>query len=267
LATIVLMGGARLATDGSVGVVVWGAPMALAGVCPNQALALILLGVVGLANTVVDVATFTLLQRAVPDHVLARVFGVLQSVLLGTTGLGSVIAAALVSGLGARAALIAAGAFLPLVAILTYPRLRAIDEAAAPPPADRAQLLRDIPIFAPLSPPILEHLVGRLSPVSARAGDEIVREGEPGDRFYIISSGEVEVHVNGRPVRREGRGGYFGEIALLRDVPRTATVSADTDVELFALDRDDFLPAITGHADSAEAAEAVVGSRLGISTV
>jgi MFS family permease len=267
LATIVLIGRSRLATDFGVGVVLWGAPIALAGVWPNQALALILLGVVGLANTVVDVATFTLLQRAVPDHVLARVFGVLQSVLLGTTGLGSVIAAALVSGLGARAALIAAGAFLPVVAILTYPRLRAIDEAAAPPPADRAQLLRDIPIFAPLSPPILEHLVGRLSPASARAGDEIVREGEPGDRFYIVSSGEVEVHVNGRPVRREGRGGYFGEIALLRDVPRTATVSAHTDVELFALDRDDFLPAVTGHADSAEAADAVVGSRLGISTV
>jgi CRP-like cAMP-binding protein len=103
--------------------------------------------------------------------------------------------------------------------------------------------------------------------VRARAGEEIIRRGDHGDRFYVVGSGEVEVLLDGQQPRREGPGSYFGEIALLRDVPRTATVQAATDVELFALDRDDFLPAVTGHAGSSEAAEAVIGSRLGISTV
>jgi CRP-like cAMP-binding protein len=103
--------------------------------------------------------------------------------------------------------------------------------------------------------------------VRARQGEEIIRVGDHGDRFYVVGSGEIEIVLDGGTPRREGSGAYFGEIALLRDVPRTATVRAATDVELFALDRDDFLPAVTGHAGSAEAAEAVIGSRLGISTV
>jgi CRP-like cAMP-binding protein len=114
---------------------------------------------------------------------------------------------------------------------------------------------------------VLEQLAARLSPVHARAGDEIIRAGDHGDRFYVVDAGEVEVLVDGKPPRREGAGEYFGEIALLKDVPRTATVRAATDADLFALDRDDFLPAVTGHAASAQAAEAVIGSRLGVSTV
>ena len=94
-----------------------------------------------------------------------------------------------------------------------------------------------------------------------------MRQGDPGDRFYVIASGEVEVSVDGRPQATQGPGEHFGEIALLRDVPRTATVTARTDAELYALERDDFLAAVTGHSASAEAAEAVVGARLGVSPV
>jgi CRP-like cAMP-binding protein len=114
---------------------------------------------------------------------------------------------------------------------------------------------------------VLEQLAARLMPVHAAAGEQIIRAGDHGDRFYVVDAGEVEIVLDGEPPRRESAGAYFGEIALLRDVPRTATVRAATDVELFALDRDHFLPAVTGHAGSSEAAEAVVGSRLGISTV
>jgi CRP-like cAMP-binding protein len=114
---------------------------------------------------------------------------------------------------------------------------------------------------------VLEQLAARLTPVHAREGDEIIRAGDHGDRFYVVDSGEVDVVLDGQPARREGPESYFGEIALLRDVPRTATVRAASDVHLFALDRDDFLPAVTGHAGSAQAAEAVIGSRLGVSTV
>jgi CRP-like cAMP-binding protein len=114
---------------------------------------------------------------------------------------------------------------------------------------------------------VLEQLAARLTPLHAGAGQEIIRVGDHGDRFYVVDTGEVEILVEGEPPRREGAGSYFGEIALLRDVPRTATVRAASEADLYALDRDDFLPAITGHAGSAQAADAVIGSRLGVSTV
>ena len=263
-ATIIIVGRSRLATDFGVGVVLWGLPLALIGIWPSEWLALLMLGVVGVANTVVDVAAFTLLQRAVPDEVLARVFGVLQSVLLGTIGIGSILASGLVSVFGARTTLIVAGAFLPAVALLTYRRLLAIDRAATGPAPERVRLLQANPIFAPLPLATIEWLSSRLIPVHLAAGATLFRQGEHGDRFYLIDQGELEVLVDGAPPKVEGPGGSLGEIALLRDIPRTATVRARTDADLYALERDDFLGAVTGHAGSAEAAEAVVGARLGV---
>ena len=157
------------------------------------------------------------------------------------------------------------GSLLPILAVLTRASLVRLDVEPGDP--HRLALLEAIPIFSPLSPPVLERLAAQLTPVHASAGDEIIRLGDHGDRFYVVDKGEVEIVVDGAPPRREGAGEYFGEIALLRDVPRTATVRAATDVSLFALDRDDFLPAVTGHAGSAQAADAVIGSRLGVSTV
>ena len=266
VATIIIVGRSRLATDFGVGVVLWGLPLVLIGIWPNQWLALLMLGVIGIANTVVDVAAFTLLQRAVPDEVLARVFGVLQSVLLGTIGIGSVIASVLVSALGARTALIVAGAFLPAVALLTYRRLLAIDREATGPPPERVRLLQGSPIFAPLPLATIEWLTSRLLPVHLEAGSTLFRQGEHGDRFYLIDQGELEVLIDGASPKVEGPGGSLGEIALLRDIPRTATVRARTDADLYALERDDFLGAVTGHPGSAEAAEAVVGAHLGVAT-
>ena len=266
LATILIVNRSRLATDFGVGVVLWGLPIALIGIWPNQWLALTMLGVVGIANTIVDVAAFTLLQRAVPDEVLARVFGVLQSVLLGTIGLGSVLASVMVSILGARTALVVAGAFLPTVALIAYRRLVAIDRAVAGPSPERVDLLQANPIFAPLPLPALERLGSRLIPLHVDAGATLFRQGDHGDRFYLVEVGELEVSIDGVPAKVEGPGGSLGEIALLRDIPRTATVQARTDADLYALEREDFLGAVTGHAGSKEAAEAVVGSHLGVAT-
>ena len=118
-------------------------------------------------------------------------------------------------------------------------------------------------IFEPLPRQKTEFLARRLVPVHVAAGDEVFREGDHGDRFYVVAEGTVEVFVDGQ-AKLEGPGGWFGEIALVRDVPRTATVRARTDAELLALERDDFLAAVTGYDPSREAAESVVAERLGV---
>lgn len=262
---LALVGRRRLAGDFGLGILLWGVPLALIGVWPNPVVAFVLLGVLGLGNTLVDVSGLTLLQRTADDKVLARVFGVLESLLIGTIGLGAIIAPLLIEGIGIRGALIATGAFLPVLAALFWRRLAEIDaEARAPGP--ELELLRAIQIFSPLGQSALERLTRRLARVEFEPGTEIIRQGDSGDRFYIVESGEVEVLHDGGRINTLGPGGYFGEIALLRDVPRTASVRALTDVVAFALEREDFLGAVTASPPSARAADAVVGARLGTSS-
>jgi len=262
LVMLTLIGTSRLAAVFRLGILLWGVPLVLLGIWPSVAAAVILLGVLGVGNTLVDVAGLTLLQRAAPDEVRARVFGVLESVFLGTIAIGAILAPLLTSALGARGALIAAGGGLSVLVLLLWRPLSAADVTAAAPESTLT-LLRGIPIFAPLPPVTLEQLASRLSRVRVPAGEVILREGDPGDRFYVIGEGEVEIALDGGPPKTLGRGAYFGEIALLRDVPRTATVTTRTEVELYVLERDVFIAAVTGHAPSAEAADAVIATRLG----
>ncbi|MBI4171370.1 MAG: cyclic nucleotide-binding domain-containing protein [Actinobacteria bacterium] len=246
----------RLAGDFATGLALFGGPLVLLAVWPEPAAALVLLVAVGVGNTLVDVSAVTLLQRAAPEEALARVFGLLESLLLAAIGLGALIAPGLVSALGARWALVACGALLPVLALLSWRRLARID-ARARVPGERLALLRGIPIFAPLPESVLERLASQLAEVRAPAGGAVVSAGEPGDLFYAIASGEVAVEG-----RRLGPGEFFGEIALLKDVPRTATVTAATDVALLTLEREEFIAAVTGHAESAAAADAIVAQRL-----
>jgi MFS family permease len=264
--SLMLVGRRRLAGMFGLAVAGTGGPMIFIAPHPSAAIAIVAFGLIGLSNIIEDVAGFTLLQRTIPPEVLARVFGVVHSLFFATIAVGAILAPRLIHLMGIRWSLVAVGAVLPILTVATRIPLVRLDDAAV----DRArqlELLQAIPIFSPLSAPVLEGLAARLAAVSVPAGEEIVRQGDPGDRFYVISSGEVDVSIDGRPQTAMGPSDHFGEIALLRDVPRTATVKARTDVELFALERDDFLAAVTGHAASAEAAEAVVGARLGMSTI
>jgi MFS family permease len=261
LAAFALVGRQRLASDFALGLVLWGIPIALIGLFPQPPMALFLLAVVGIGNTVVDVAALTLLQRTVPDEVLTRVFGVVQSVFIGTVGVGAILAPLAIEAVGIRWALVLTGALLPLSAALTWRRITALDADAIAPTRELA-ILRAIPLFKPLPASTIDQLASSLIPVTATAGAEIIREGEHGDRFYVVDSGEVEIVSEGRDRGTLGEGDHFGEIALLRDVPRTASVTAKTDVQLYALERDEFLSAVTGHPASAEAADAIVASRL-----
>ena len=145
---------------------------------------------------------------------------------------------------------------LPVLALLSRPRLRALDERTAAPTA--TGLLRGVPMLAGLPEPVLERLAREAVSVAFPAGSVVLREGDVGDRFYVVERGEVAILG-----RHFGPGEGFGEIALLRDVPRTATATAVTDVSLASLEREPFVAAVTGHAPSAATADAVVAARLG----
>ena len=257
-----LAGATRLSPPFMLGVVLWGAPLIVLGLTQSTVLALLVFALLGVGNSLVDVAAFTLVQRAVPDEVLARVFGVIQMLWLASVGIGAVAAPILISAVGVQTALVITGVALPALVLVLSPRLVRIDSAAEAPDEATLRLLGTTPIFAPLPGAALEHLASRLVPLRVEAGTLVVREGDAGDRFYIVVEGTLDVIQGGAHLTDLEAGGYFGEIALLRDVARTATVVAKTDAVLYALDRDDFLAAVTGHPQSAEAAETVMSARL-----
>ena len=239
-----LTGARRLSPAFLVGIVLIGVPLIVMGVWQELAVAVAALALMGIGSSLVDVAGLTLVQRAVPDDVLARVFGVIQMLWLASIGIGAAIVPALISWLGIETAFIAVGALLPLLVLLLGAQVARIDAEAAAPEAEELRILASVPIFAPLPGGSLEHVAGRLVPLRVDPGTVIVREGDSGDRFYIVAEGELEVTQDGVAVSELTHGGYFGEIALLRDVARTATVTARTDAVLYALDRDDFLAAV-----------------------
>jgi len=257
-----LTGVRRLSPPFLLGTLMWGLPLVVVGLWPETAVALVLFGLLGLGNSISDVAGLTIVQRAVPDDVLARVFGVIQMLWLAAIGIGAALAPLAIDRFGVENALIGTGVLMCILVLALWPRVARIDAAAPPPSPDELRVLGSVPIFAPLPGTSLEHLASRLVPLRLDPGTLIVREGDAGDRFYIVAEGTVEISEAGQPFSELTAGGYFGEIALLRDVPRTATVTAKTPVVLYALDREDFLAAVTSHAPSAQAAEDVVSSRL-----
>jgi MFS family permease len=253
------LGGRRLAVTFGLSLVFWGVPIMLMASWPNLVPAILLLAVVGAANSVEDVAVFTLLQRIVPNEILTRVLGVLWALAMGGVAVGSIAAPALVHGIGARAAFLVVGSLLPVLTLVTYSRLAEIDHAAAPAP--ELDLIEQVPMFAPLSIAAKERVAANLVPLSVQAGELVIRAGEVGDRFYIVGDGELDIFAEGLH-RTAQQADYFGEIALLRDVPRTATVKATVDSQLYALQRDDFLEAVTGVGAAHAAGHAVVKERL-----
>jgi CRP-like cAMP-binding protein len=167
-----------------------------------------------------------------------------------------------ISWIGIRGSLIVFGSLLPVVTVLLWARLRSIDSRSQIP-AGRIELLRANPIFAPLPPASIEHLAAKMIPVHVTAGEVVFRGGDAGDLFYIVENGRVAIRIDREKVVDAGPGEAFGEIALLRDVPRTATVVAVEDTDLLALERDEFIAAVTGYAPSREVADTVIAQRLG----
>jgi MFS family permease len=258
---ITLVVGRSLSAPFAVSLALWGLPILLLGVAPFGVVAFVALGVVGAANAALDVAGFTLLQRCVPNEVRGRVFGALEGVAALGIATGAALAPLLVELAGIGGALMIAGILLPLLAVATYPWLRRADAAAVVPHREVA-LLRQIPMFTPLPLTIIEQLAQSLEPVHYDTGDRIIEEGAPGDAFYVIAAGTVEIVHDKRRVATLGSGDGFGEIALLSDRPRTANVVATEPMEGYRLSREAFLEAVTGSSHSVIAADVLMTRRL-----
>jgi len=256
-----LAGRERLGPAFAVALAGWGAPIALMGIIPVPAVAILGMAAIGAANAVLDVSGFTLAQRTAPNSARVSLLGLIDGAANLGPAIGAAIAPILAEALGTRGALTATGLILPVAAIVIWPIVRRLDEGG-PAAIRRVELLRQQALFAPLSLATVEHLAGNLVPVMAEPGETLIEEGAPGDDYYLLDRGDVEIEQGGTIIARHGPGVGFGEIALLNDVPRTATVRATSEVAAFSLGRDPFLEAVTGHAQSREAAEHTAAEHL-----
>ncbi|MGY1668638.1 MFS transporter [Geodermatophilus sp. SYSU D00696] len=261
MASIGAAGSARLGTLFGAGIALWGLPLVLVGLLTGSYAAVGAFLVVGAANALVDVTGFTLLQRLVPDETLARVLALTEAVFSLALALGSLAVPVLASWLGGAWALVVVGCLLPLAVAARWAGLRATD-ADIGVRKDRIVLLRRVDMLRLLPVPAIEGLAQRLRRTSVRTGTDVFREGDPGDDFYVVESGSVAVVHDGHEVRRLGPGDAFGEIALLRAVPRTATVRALEDTELAALSGPDFVAAVTGFSATSSTADRLVSGYL-----
>jgi CRP-like cAMP-binding protein len=260
-ASVLLSGRPRLAPAILVGALITGVPVMALGIVPGLAVAAALLIGYGAGKGLVTVAGQTLLQRTVREDVSARVFGVQEGLIQAATAAGAALGPALVLALGTRGALVATGALLPLVALLSPRTLRRLDvRAVVPGPV--FTLLAGVPFLSVLPMRTLERLARVAAPASAAAGETVIRQGDPGDRYYVIVEGSARVEMGGQAARVLERGEGFGEIALLQGSPRTATVIALDELALVALDRDDFLAALMEAPPALEGAHLEAHDRL-----
>jgi MFS family permease len=258
---VALVGRARLGVPILAASVVLGGAVALVGLTSTLALVILLLALAGTGSVFVYIGVQTMTQRIAGAAVRNRVFGVYEALMQGSVAIGALAVPVLIGFAGTAGAFVIAGLLLPLVALLAGRSLLAADRTAVLR-VEELGLLRANPLFAPLSAPILESLSAALRPESYPAGQVILRQGDRGDRYFLLANGAARVEIDGRLVSTMGPGTGFGEIALLRDVPRTASVIAIDDVEVYSLAREPFLEALTGVPASRAAAEAVVEQRL-----
>jgi hypothetical protein len=259
-ASIVLASRRRLAVAIVASAAWFGVSGALYGVTTTVTVAVIASIAYGSAITLLDVLARTLLQRTASDDVLTRVFGAVEALWMLGYGAGAAIAPSLERALGLGGAFAVCGGTMLAAALVALPALRRIDERTVVPERQLA-LLRRIPMFAPLPPLDLERIARQLDLIEVAAGSEVICQGDIGDRFYAVEAGSFEIVRDGATIATAIEGDYFGEIALLHDVPRTATVRATSAAAVWALDQEEFLATVTGLPQSESAAHAISAER------
>ena len=253
----------RLGSWFGVGIALFGAPLALIGLVPEQAAAIVLLGVVGIGNALIDVAGFTLLARLTDETVLARMFAGFEAILTLGVAAGGLLAPVIIELVGIRPALVVVGLLAPLAVLASLPALKRLDARMRVRDAD-IEILRGVGMLRALPAATIEQLAARLHHTEFAPGETVFEQDERGDRFYVVESGEAEVVRDGHLVKTLVESDCFGEIALLQQRLRTATVRASTrqPLRVSALQCSTYLTAVTGYPASAEAGEAIVTTRL-----
>ena len=251
----------RLSGAMLLGLVLWGLPITIIGLVPNALVAILVLAVLGIGNAVFDVGLFSLIQRNVPNRVRGSIFGACEGIFMLGVALGSLAGPFIVRLAGLQGGLVATGLILPVLAVVAAPAIRRADLAAVVPER-QMRLLRGVTMFQPLPLTVVEQIAGSLEPMAFQPRQAVCTEGEPGDRFFIIDAGHAEVERSGAVLRHLAAGDSFGEIALLRAVPRTATVRAEDALQTFALKQLDFLSAVTGNPQAAMVADGLIQERL-----
>jgi MFS family permease len=261
-----LAGRARLGPAFMLALAGWGTPIALMGLLVDPVVAIVAMFAIGISNAVLDVSGYTLAQRTTPNTSRVAFLGLLDGVANLGPAIGGIAAPLLIAWIGTPAALVVTGAILPVAALIEWPAVRRLDEGG-PVAARRVALLRAQPLFAPLSLATVEHLAATLAPAHFEDGESLIQEGDVGDRYLLLDVGHVDVLQGGRWVRGLEAGSGVGEIALIRDVPRTASVVARGPVRAYSLDRASFLEAVTGvgasHAAAGEVAEGHLAADAG----
>lgn len=260
LASLALVARTRLARFFLGGTLLAGVAFVVLGLWTTVLIAFVVAVVTGISRSLVEVAGDTLLQRVTSTALLARVFAFKDAVAMGAWALGSITIPIAIAAAGVRGALFTVGLVVPALVLIRIRPLLAVD-AAATVPAVRIALLRALRIFRALPVPELEGVARNAWEVAVPAGDTIVQQGASGDTYFAIADGTVEVIKDDMSEGTLTRGDGFGEIALIDDVPRTATVRAVTDASLVAIARDSFLVAVTGHMATRDTVRQVASER------
>jgi MFS family permease len=259
--TFTFVGRQRLAPVLAGAALASGLALVAVGLVPIASTAAILVIVAGCGFAACDIVGRTILQRATPDLVLSRVLGALEGIDFAGLALGSLLAPLVAIAIGVQPAVIAFGVVLPAGLVLAWAGLQAIDRHALVPVRAIA-LLRDDVVFAPLPQASVEWLARQTRWLTVETGQVLIAEGDVGDAYYVLESGALAVSKGGVPIRIcDRRAEGVGEIALLRDVPRTATVTARDPSVLLVVRRQEFLEVVGGHPASREAAHQVVAAR------
>jgi MFS family permease len=259
LSAALLVGRGGLARWFGIGVALWGAPLVVIGVASHLSVAIVILALVGVGNALVDVGVFTLLARLSGDDVLARVFAAFEGMITLGVAAGAVLASGLIDALGIHPALVIVGCITPVSVLVSWRALHTLDGRARVRDAD-VDLLQRVPILRRLPGVTIEHLAAGLSRTELPAGATVFEQGDDGSDFYVIERGRAS--GDGRPVRTLGPGDGFGEIALLRECRRTASVRATTALTLCMVSRRMFVTAVTGYSQSATVADSVITENL-----